>query len=280
MSTDLAEREQAAVALAEQEAAIARQQESTIDQEDLLVPMLKVGQKLTKEVDAGNAEEGEFINTLLGEGVGDKIGFIIVDHHKGRAAQDRKANRYYVSDDFDVIPESWAPFVGDTFVGTRFDEHPDADEMFREAVNNGEREWGQGAPIKTTHIYTGYAVVSAEEGSDEEFELQPVRLSIKITNKDNKATVSTINSLKTMKLRNKPFWHKVFELSTERKTYGGGSAYAISAKLGRETSLEEREAAVELYNAVMAGRVSDNSVKAETAERAAEVDAKGGIEVG
>src|ERR1044072_3311414 len=195
-STELATREA-------QEAAIAAQQEASIDNEDLLVPMLKVGQKLTKEVDAGNADEGEFINTLLGEGVGSSIGFIIVDHHKGRAAQDRKNNRYYVSDDFETIPETWNDFVGENFVGTPFSEHPDADEQFRAAVNAGEKEWGQGAPIKTTHIYTGYAVVSAEEGSEDEVELQPVRLSIKITNRDNKNTVSTINSLKQMKLRNK-----------------------------------------------------------------------------
>jgi hypothetical protein len=273
-TTELATRE-------EQEAAIARQQESSIDNEDLLVPMLKVGQKLTKEVDAGNAEEGEFINTLLGEGVGSKIGFIIVDHHKGRAAQDKKTKRYYVSDDFDTIPESWAPFVGDTFVGTPFAEHPDSDEVHRAEVNDPDnpREWGSGALIKTTHIYTGLAVVSAEEDSDEEFELQPVRLSIKITNKDNKATVSTINSLKKMKLRGKVFWDKVFDLSTSRKSYGGGDAYAIEAKLGRLTTEEEREAAAELYFAVQTGRVSDNSVKAETAEAASEVDAKGGLSV-
>lgn len=274
-STELATRE-------EQEAAIAAQQESSIDQEDLLVPMLKVGQKLTKEVDAGNADEGEFINTLLGEGVGSSIGFIIVDHHKGRAAQDKKTKRYYVSDDFDVIPESWAPFVGETFVGTPFAEHPDADETFRAQVNDPDhpREWGSGAPIKTTHIYTGYAVVSAEEDSDEEFELQPVRLAIKITNKDNKSTVSTINSLKQMKLRGKPFWDRLFDLSTVRKSYGGGDAYAIEAKLGRTTTEDEREAAMGLYNAVMSGRVSDNAVKAESAEREAQVDAKGGLAVG
>jgi hypothetical protein len=275
MSTELTVREQ-------EELAIAQQQEDSIDNEDLLVPMLKVGQKLTKEVDNGNAEEGEFINTLLGEGVGTKIGFIIVDHHKGRAAQDKKLKRYFVSDDFDHIPESWAPFVGDQFVGTRFDEHPDADEVFKAEVNDPDhpREWGQGSLIKTTHIYTGYAVVSAEEGSDQEFELQPVRLSIKITNKDNKATVSAINSLKKMKLRNQPFWARLFELSTERKSYGGGDAYAINVKLGRATTDAEREEAMGLYHAVMSGRVTDNSAKAEAAEREGSTDAKGGLAVG
>jgi hypothetical protein len=272
-STDLA-------TIEEQERAIAAQQESTIDQEDLLVPMLKVGQKLTKEVDAGNAEEGEFINTLLGEGVGTQIGFIIVDHHKGRALQDKRLKRYFVSDDFDTIPASWVESVGETFVGTPFSEHPDADETFRAAVNAGEKEWGSGAPIKTTHIYTGYAIVSAEEDSDEETELQPVRLSIKITNRDNKNTVSTINSLKQMKLRNKPFWDRVFDLSTVKKSYGGGDAFAIQAKLGRTTTPEEREAAMELYHATMSGRVTDNSAKVETDEDASKVDARGGLAVG
>lgn len=264
----------------EQEAAIAAQQESTIDQEDLLVPMLKVGQSLTREVKDGNAEEGEFINTLLGEGVGSQIGFIIVDHHKGRAYQDKKTKRYFVSDDFDIIPDTWkdATGVGESFTGTRFADHPDADESFRAAVNAGTREWGSGAPIKTTHIYTGYAVVSAEEGSDEEFELQPVRLSIKITNKDNKATVSAINSLKSMKLRNKPFWARLFDLSTQSKSYGSNDAFAINAKLGRETTEEERDAAMDLYHAVMSGRVTDNSAKAEN-DPVAEPESRGGLAV-
>lgn len=252
-STEVATRDEAEIA------AIAAQQDADLGDEEIRVPLLKIGQKLTKEVDEGDAEEGEFINTLLGEGVGTKIDFIIVDHHKGRAYQDKKANRYFVSDDFDTIPASWseANGFGPEWVGSPFAEHPDADEMFRDAVNNGSREWGQGAPVKTQHVFTGYALVSpvVEEGEEAEVEYQPVRLPIKITNRDNKNTVAQITQIKRIKLRNKPFWANLFNLSTVRKTFGGGSAYVVQAKLGRETTEEEREMAMALYTDVQAGRV-------------------------
>lgn len=268
MSTEVATSDAAALE------AIAAQQDADLGDEEIRVPLLKVGQKLTKEVDAGEAEEGEFINTLLGEGVGSKIDFIIVDHHKGRAFQDKKNNRYYVSDDFDTIPAHWAEATGfgEEWVGTAFAEHPDADEMFREAVNNGDREWGQGAPVKTQHVYTGYALVFpvVEEGEEAEVEYQPVRLPIKITNPDNKNTVAQINQLKRIRLRNKPFWANVFNLSTVRKAFRGGSAYVVQAKLGRETNEEERELAMALYldvkqgNVVEAGDGNDATVAPST----------------
>lgn len=261
-------------------AAIAAQQEASIDQEDLTVPMMKVAQALTREVKDGNAVPGEFVNTLLGEGVGTKIGFIIVDHSKGRVAEDKKAKRYYVSNDFYTIPDSWKDFVGEAFIGTRFDEHPDADETFRAAVNNEERQWESGPPIKTTHIYTGYAVVPAEEGSEDEFELQPVRLSIKVSNRSAKETISAINSLKNLKLRGKPFWDRVFDLSTKEQSFGGGDAYVINVKLGRQTTEDERQAAMELYQAVQAGRVQDNAEEAESAAATKVApDAEGGLAV-
>lgn len=257
-STEVATRDEEVLA------AIAAQQDADLGDGEgaVRVPLLTVGQKLTKEVDEGNAEEGEFINKLLGEGIGDKIAFIIVAHHKGRAFQDKKNNRYFVSDDFDTIPESWAEATGfgPEWIGTPFAEHPDADEMFREAVNNGDRDWGSGAPVKTQHVYTGYAITSpiVEEGEEvdpDDVEYQPVRLAIKITNRANKDTVEQIRQLKQIKLRNKPFWAKVFDLSTVRKTFGGGSAYVVQAKIGRDTTDEERERAFGLYADLQRGNV-------------------------
>jgi hypothetical protein len=155
--------------------------------------------------------------------------------------------------------------------------------MFRDAVNNGDRDWGKGAPVKTQHVYTGYAIVSpvVEEGEDvdpDAAEYHAVRLPIKITNRDNKNTVAQINQIKRIKLRNKPFWANLFELSTVRKTFGGGSAYVVQAKLGRETTDIEREMAMDLYMDITAGRVVEAGGDTDPEAKVAP-ETKGGLGV-
>lgn len=255
--------------------ALQRAQESEFDAGDFQTPILKIGQPLTREVQDEQAEAGEFINTLTGDGLGDKIEYIIAFYQKGRFAADRDSGRAFVAFG-ESIPEAWADLVGDQFVGTPFSEYPDAEETFKERVNAKEIEWGKGPLVSTTHNYTGLVIVPAIEGSDEPDELQPVRLSLQRT---NMPAVRKINSLKRMSLRNKPFWDKSFEFSTYRKSFNQGTAFLLNAKLGRETTAEERGMAAELAQAVVAGRVRSNDEKAAAADAPAEPDAKGGLEV-
>lgn len=264
-STDVAVRD-AELAL------IQSQQEDEFDQSDFQTPILKVGQALTREVQNEEAEAGEFINTLTSEGLGNKIEFIVSFYQKGRFASDPKTDRVYVAFTED-IPEAWADFVGEEFVGTPFSEYPDAEETYKERVNAKEIEWGHGPLISTTHNYTGHAVISAPEGSDEPDELQPVRLSLKRT---DMPAVRKINTLKRASLRNKPFWDKVFELSTYKKEFAKGVSHLVQAKLGRDTDADERAAAVELAQAVVGGRVKAND---DAVDAPSKPDAKGGIEV-
>jgi len=232
--------------------ALMAQQDSEFDSDTLQTPILKIGQPLTKEVQAEQAEPGEFINTLIGEGIGDSIEFIVCYYQKGRFAANRDTNKAYVAFG-DLIPEHWEELVGPAFVATRFDEHPDAEETYKERVNNKEIEWGKGPLISTTHNYTGFALV--EVGGDVDAEMQPVRLALQRT---NMPAVRKINSLRHTFLRNRPFWERTFNLSTEKKTFPKGTAYLLSPKLGRQTTAEERLAAVELAQMVRAGRVTDN----------------------
>ncbi len=267
-STEVAVRDEAVEAVLAAQAG-----EFTSD--DLHIPILKVGQALTREVQDGTAESGEFVNTLTGEGVGSKVGFITAFYSKGRAGSNGPGERYFTSNDPDIIPEHWEPFVGAEFVGTRFDEYPDADEQYRIRVNNKEIEWGKGPKISTTHNYTGLVLVSALEDSDEEFEVSPARLSLKRTDME---AVRRINSLFQMKLRNKPIWSRVLDLETTEKTGRGARYYGVAVKLGRETTDEEREMALDLAQAVLAGRVVDNADKANPDAQVAP-DAGGGLSV-
>ena len=256
-------------------AALQAQQESEFDSDSFQTPILKIGQPLTREVQAEQAEAGEFINTLTGEGIGNAIGFIVSYYQKGRFAADRDSGRAYVAFG-DTIPEAWEPLVGDQFVGTRFDEYPDAEETYKQRVNDKEIEWGKGPLVSTTHNFTGFAIVSPLEG-EEAPDLQPVRLSLQRT---NMPAVRKLLTLKKASLRNKPFWDKVFDLSTSKKEFQKGVAYLLEVKLGRDTTSDERSAAVELAQAVASGRVTDNSATAsDEGRKAPEPEAKGGLSV-
>jgi hypothetical protein len=275
-STEVAVKDEASGLISPDElAALQAQQEQEFDTDLFQTPILKIGQPLTREVQAEQAEPGEFINTLTGEGIGNAIGFIVAFYQKGRFAADRDTGRAYVAFG-DTIPAAWEPLVGESFVGTPFDEYDDAEERYKARVNNKEIEWGKGPLVSTTHNFTGLAIVSAVEGSDEPDELQPVRLSLQRT---NMPAVRKLLTLKKASLRNRPFWEKVFDLGTERKQFNQGSAHLLTVKLGRDTTADERAAAVELAQAVAAGRVSDNQASEAAADKPVEPDAKGGLAV-
>jgi hypothetical protein len=265
MSTDVAVKQSAEV-----EALIARQEEE-FTSDTLTVPILKVGQALTKEVQSEQCEAGDFINTLTGESLGNKVEFIVAFYNRGRFAADPESSRAYVAFS-DIIPEQWVDLVGEEFINTPFSEYPEAEEKFKEAVNNKERPWGKGPLVSTTHNYTGYAIASALAGTDDEDELVPVRLSLKRT---DVPAAKKINTLKRISLRGKPFWDRAFELSTEKKTFDRGYAFNVNVALGRATSADERELAVELAQAVAGERVVSN--EAAVADKPVKPSAKGGL---
>jgi hypothetical protein len=282
MSNALATQDAAELAAREEALeALRAQQDSEMGDEPFQVPLLKVGEPLTKEVQDDNspAQAGDFINTLTGDALGSKVEFIICYYHQGRFAVDRKTNNAFVAGSEDLIPETWKDFVGENFVGTRFDEYPDAEERYKERVNDGEIEWGKGPPVSTTHNYTGLVLVQERDEEDQPldgvFELQPVRLSLKRT---NMPAVRKINSLRRMSLRPpKDFWSRAFTLTTQKKQHTQGASHLVIPALGRTTTAEEQMAAFELAQAVAAGRVTDN--QDAQPEKATAPDAKGGLSV-
>jgi hypothetical protein len=259
--------------LSPEEQALINQQEQEFDDSLFQTPILKIGQPLTREVQNEQAEAGEFINTLTGEGLGDKLSFIVSYYQKGRFATND--GRAFVAFG-DTIPEAWSDLVGEEFVGTPFTEYPDAEEQFKAAVNAKEREWGKGPIVSTTHNFTGLAVVEPVEGSDEPPEYQPVRLSLQRT---NMPAVRKILTLKRAMLRGKPFWDLTFDLSTYKQQFDRGSAYLLNVKAGRKTEPDERSEAMELAQAVAAGRVTDNAESAEAPQAPVEPEAKGGAAI-
>ena len=254
-----------------------QQQQSEYDNTLFQTPILKIGQPLTREVAGGDAEAGDFINTLTGESVGTQVGFIVSYYNKGRFAAPKNGplkGRSFVASSAE-IPANWSDLVGDEFVGTPFSEYPDAEEQYKERVNRKEIEWGSGPLISTTHNFTGLVIVSAPEGSDEGDELQPVRLSLARTQMPSvRKWVTLLRSL-----RNKPSYERVFDLGTERKEFPSGISYILTVRLGRPTTADEKAEALALGQATRAGRVQSNEAQAEAGNAITEPDAKGGLSV-
>lgn len=275
--TDVAELDtdqQALVASSEEAAlALAAQQDAEEDDEPLITPILKIGQPLTKEVQDGLAESGEFINTLTNEPHGTFVEIIVAYYTKGRFASDKESGRAF-SAFGNTIPEHWEPLVTEQFVGTPFTEYPEAEEVFREAVKNKERDWGHGPLVSTTHNFTGYLLV--EDGEPE-----PVRLSLQRT---NMPAVRKIKTLRKLKLHNKPWWDSVLSLSTEEEEWKGKKAFVIKptdVKIVRPTTPQEKALASELAIAVAGGRTGgDDPAEAEAvADKPQEPSADGALAV-
>lgn len=253
--------------------ALLAQQEAEFTDDSLQVPLYKIGQGLTREVQDGNAEAGEFIDTLTGEGVGTKVEFITAYYQKGRFAADRDTGKAYTAWT-DTIPEHWGDFLGEEWVGTSFAEHPDAEESFKRAVNEKQREWKSGPPIQTTHNFTGLVIVPGFEGEPDT--VSPARFSLKST--DTGAAVKWLR-LRSAKLRRRPFWDLVFELSTKKNDYKKGAAFNIVVATGRDTTSDERQEAAELARMVSLGRVLDNADSTSAQDAPAEPESGGGLAV-
>lgn len=271
-STDLEVQRQAEI-----EAILAAQdQEEASGPITFQTPILKVCQALTKEVKAGDAEAGEFLNTLTGESYGTSVEFIPSFFQFGRAGSN-KTGRYFVAIGTDVFPEHWKDLVGEEFVGTRFDEHPDAEEQYKHRVNTKQIEWGKGPLISTTYNYTGLVIPAAVEGEDEVVEPLPVRISFLRSTKGAHDKLQTLK--KATRLRHKPWWDSAFQLSTESKSFGRNDSFIVNVKRLRDTTEDEKLSAVELAQAVMAGRTVDNAEAVADAPAAAPATPAGAVEI-
>lgn len=257
--------------VAETAAAIAAQQAQEFEGLQVQTPILKIAQGLTAEVKAGDAEAGDFINSMSGESLGPQVEFIPAAFQKGRAFA-LKGGRYFVAIATDIIPDSWEDAVGKEFVGTRFDEHPDAEEVFKARVNRGEIKWESGPKIDTTFNFTGFVFVPPIEDSDEEGHWDPVRIAFKRTTKSAADRIVQLHKMGRLQA----MWDQTYVLNTKEKAYGNNTSFIVEVKKGRPTTNEERLDAAELATATFAGRVREtgNASEAQVAP-----DARGGLAV-
>jgi hypothetical protein len=251
--TDLEPQEAAELALADQFKA-----ELDVDSTDLVVPILKVTQPLTREVGEGDAKPGEFINSLTGENFGGAVEFVVAGFYKGRFQVDRSTGE---------VLDSGAGTGTCSCHAVPYVECLNAEEQWKVRSNAGDIEWGKGPPISTTFNFLGFVV-----GSE-----MPVKLSLM------RAQAKEAKKLLTLlKFRPAP-WDSVYTINTylRHSKVGDYAFQGVSIKQGRKATPDERQAAVALAGAIRAGNTREvgevEDVPAGGETRAAS-EGKGGLD--
>lgn len=194
------------------------------DEQDLVIPILKVGQALTQEVQDEEAKPGDLINSLTGENHGTIVEFVVSGFEKGR---------FRTNEDGDVIctgREGACPCHD-----TAYEDCPDSEEQYRAAVKRGDKEWGKGPPCATTYNFTGTI-----PGTD-----MPVRLSLM------RSSAKAAKKLLTMLRFSRAPWDQVFQVETKTAQNKAGKQYhTVAIKQVRKTENDERQRAVALATAL------------------------------
>lgn len=211
-----------------------------VDAGDVVVPILKVAQQLTKEVqdDDDPTRAGDLVNGLSGENFGKTVEFIVAGFYKGRF----RANK-----DGEIICAGPSVAADGTPLkcgchDLPYPECPDAEEQYKARVNAGDMEWGDGPPVSTTYNFIGLVV-----GSE-----MPVKLSLM------RAAAKDAKKLLTMlKFRRAP-WDTVFTLSTDDRANRAGQKFkGVTIKQGRRVTADERQAAVSLAQAIRTQSITE-----------------------
>lgn len=247
------------------EAELAAQNQADVDQADIQIPLLKVGQALTREVQDGDASAGEFINSLTREGLGTEIEFIVAGFSKGRfdhgVRGETKARKAYNN-------PKVVPWNDDPFFGQPFTQHPDAEESYSARVNAGDIQWGKGPRISTTYDFTGFVVPEGEE--------RPIPVCLSLMRGGSKQAKKWLTILDSV-LRGR-YWDAVFTVTTVREQNEGNTFYGVIVKQARDTTPQEKMYAVELAQVIrnqsvqIVGEQDDPTAKAKPAD-------SGGLEV-
>ncbi len=200
-----------------------------LEQEELVLPMVQLTQQLSGAVTNGDVESGHYYNALTGDDYGENIDLVVVHYFKGRfLEQDGKT---FVAQGA-TAPANWP----EEYAGQAFADIPDAEETYREDVNNNVREWGSGPPIRTTFNYVGFRPDEPDV---------PIRLSLMRT---SAPAAKKINTLLRFEKQN---WDRVIELKADEKSDGKGRPYHVhTIRRGRPTSADEKQAAIDFALAI------------------------------
>jgi hypothetical protein len=229
-STDLATTAASDIVGTDAEAELSRQAGAGLDEQPVL-PLVNLSQGLSKVVQEGEVPIGHYFNSLTSFDYGEELEFVVAFKTKGRFYSNEDAGTFVAFGD--VAPPNWP----ERFVGKRFDELPEAEEVHSARANDPEDsfEWGKGPAIQTTWNFVGFV-----PGED-----QPVRFSFKST---AKAAAKKIHSITDWA---PSLWSNVVKLSVRKTTNRRDQDYYVPvAAQGRATEPAERQRAVTLAQTI------------------------------
>jgi hypothetical protein len=239
VGTDLTPTESAELALTADEQALADEIKAEISDSDLVIPQLKLAQGQSDMVTSGDAEPGDWVIPLTGENFGQEIEFVVVDTAKGHFWRDEENDTARGVMSTDTVPWQEHPCYGKPFA-----ECDDAEAKFKQDTNDGLHEWGDGPPISETENFLGF-VVGPDGGSE-----TPVRLSL--MRKSKQAAYKLLTYIKRM---SRTPWERAYSLKASKQSKGRYVYHIPEVSRGRETTVEERQAAVGLATGIRRGGV-------------------------
>lgn len=218
-----------------EEQALAAELIGGIDQQDLILPVVKLTQPLTREVTDKKVEAGRFFNSLSGADYGDELDLIVAYYFKGRFyapdddSPDADGDRVFVASG-DVVPANWP----ERWAGKHFADLAESLEGHQARANDpdDQTEWGSGPLIETTHNFIGF--IPEDPGS-------PVRLSLKSTSTPAARKVLSICRYAGT------FWGHQFHLTVAgRENKKKQPYFIVEAVQGEQTTAEQRQTAAQL----------------------------------
>ena len=262
--TEIAEAPDASAELAALEGDAARLADKVrgdIGADEIALPLIKLTQALSKEVKDRKAEAGQFVNSVTGRNYGDSFDFVVSGRFKGRFLSEEDSGRVFVAADTDVVPDNWP----EKYRGQRFSELIDAEEQYREAVNDGEIPWGSGPPISTTHNFVGY--IAGETNV-------PIRISLM---RSSAPAATVINTL--LKLFAQPWSNTVKLTAKADKDSKGRDYFRWEVSEGEATSDADKVAAIKLATELEQAKVRLVGDEAEDSNAEKPAKAKGAMSV-
>lgn len=203
---------------------------SKVKQSDIVLPLLRMVQPMSKAAEEQTAKPGEFVNTLTGENYGEELKFIVAGHFYGVSYANRD------EDFFAAIPGG-----ADTRIPTNW-PHPDAgktfgesdafEDRFKELVNSGQIEtWGDGPDFSVTYNFIGYLPGD---------HTMPLRLSLMRTSAPAAKKLLSLTGLDRY-----PWGHE-YEVTTRKVEENGNKYWVAELVRGEATSSDDLDAIVEL----------------------------------
>ena len=221
-----------------------------ISPDEIALPLIKLAQALTDEVQQGKAKAGEFINSITGKSYGNELEFVVVDRFKGYFFSKKGSPKGWAARaDQDVVPDSWP----EEYAGKRFSDLDDIEPNFKALVNAGAREWESGPPISSTHNYIGFVKGEPQV---------PVRVSLMRTSAPAAISINTLLKLQQAQ------WDCYIKLGVEENVNSSGQkSHKVTASEGEPTDdaakVEAIRMAVAIKNAKSVALVGDEEADAQ-----------------